>query len=362
VSAAEIRPGRVRFLAPEQGAVLIGSTEVRFEVSDGEPDVDRIDLYIRGKLVGSAFEPEWALTWEAPPEATGSELVAVAFAGTRLVEKSRLPTFEAAFGGEINVSVVQLFPVVLNRKGRYVRDLVKEDFTVMDEGRPVQIESFATEALTLSVAVVLDTSSSMFNRLGLVQDASVGFVDSLGRKDQVSVYDFNHAVREIVPPTLDHDRAKEGIRSLRAEGGTALYDAVCNVLSEVKKVPGRKAVFVFSDGLDERSIATLPVTIRAAREAEAIIYAVGAVSGKGMAAARDDLRQLAEETGGEAHFITRLKDLPSVFDNVLSHLRAQYVLSYPAPTGPSGVRSLDVRVSNDSYTVRCRKSYRHIAD
>jgi len=362
LGAAEIGDQRVRFLSPEQGALLIGTTDVRFEVIDDEPEVDRIDLYVQGRLIGSAFSPEWSLSWDAPSEAAGSELVAVAFSGDHLVEKSRLATYEAAFSGEIQVSVVQLFPVVLDRKGRYVRDLSRGDFTVLDQGEPVEIESFATEALSLSVAVVLDTSGSMFDRLGLVQDASCGFVDSLGGNDQVAVYDFNHAVREVVAPTQDRDHAKDGIRSLSADGGTALYDAVCNVLAEVRSIPGRKAVFLFSDGLDEHSVATLQHTIRAAREAEAIIYAVGAASGKGMAEARDDLRQLAEETGGEAHFITRLKDLPAVFDNVLSHLRAQYVLSYPPPPGPSGVRSLEVLVPQQKYSVRCRKSYQHIAE
>jgi VWFA-related protein len=349
----------IRFSAPDEGSYVVGETEIRFEIMETETEIDRIDLYVAGRLVGTALPPNWSLVWDAPSGVSGEDLVAVAFAGDRLVAKARRATYEAAYGDEIQVSVVQLYPVVVDRRGRYVRNLRKGDFTILDQGSPVEIESFATEALALSIAVVLDVSESMFDRLGLVQDASCGFVDELGDGDRVAVYEFNHGVREVVAFTGERDAVKEGIRSLRAVGGTALYDAVCSVLNEIRTVPGRKAVFLFSDGRDERSVTTLQHAIRAARQAEAIIYTVGTGDDLESLKARDDLRQLAEETGGEAHFIDRLKDLPEVFDDVLSHLRAQYVLSYPPPPGPPGVRSLEVRVSNKKYSVQCRKSYEH---
>lgn len=350
---------RFRFVSPEENSVLIGMTDIRMEVAAVDPEVDRIDLYVQGRLIGSALPPEWSVTWDAPTEATGSDIVAVAYSGNSPVARKRLSTYEATFGQEIQISVVQLYPVVLDRRGRYVRDLTRDDFTVLDQGKIVEIENFATDALSLSVAVMLDTSASMFDRLGLVQDASCGFVDKLRPGDQVSVYEFNHAVREVVAPTTNRVLAKQGIRSLRADGGTALFDAVCNVLDELSPIPGRKALFIFSDGLDERSVATLQHAIRAARQTEAIIYAVGAGSGAKLREARDDLSRLAEETGGEVHFINRLRDLPTVFDEVLSHLRAQYVLSYSPLPGPPGTRSLEVTVPEKKYTVRCRKTYQH---
>jgi Ca-activated chloride channel family protein len=357
--AAEAEASRIHFVSPDPNSVVIGVTEISFVVEPGKPEIDRIDVYVQGRLIGSAMPPGWRFDWDAPSGASGVDLVAVAFAAGTRVENVRLPTFAVPFGDKITVSVVQLYPVVVDRRGRYARDLTKDEFTVVDQGQKVEIESFATEALTLSVAIMLDVSASMFDRLGIVQEASCGFVNSLREGDRVAVYAFNREVREVVALTDDRVRAMKGIRSLKAGGGTALYDAACHVFREVRSVSGRRAVFLFSDGQDEHSIATLQQTIVAARQAESIVYAVGAGDDEASVEARVDLTQLSGETGGDAHFITRLKDLPEVFSRVLSHLRAQYVLSYTAPTGPPGVRSVEVQVSRPGYEVHCRKSYRH---
>ncbi len=348
---------RIRFVEPAANGLLIGQTSFRFEVGPGDADVERIDVYVDGVLVGSAVEPEWSFVWDAPSGASGTPVVAVAFAAGQLVARARLQTAAVGFGSEIDVSVVQLYPAVVDRRGRFVRDLEKRDFVIHDQGKPVAIEEFATEATTLSIAVVLDVSASMFDRLGLVQNAACGFVDELRADDEVSVYAFNQSLRQVVKPTRNHDNIKNGIRSLIADGGTALFDALMRVLYDLEEIPGRRAVFLFSDGLDERSVATLARVVEAARSAEAIVYAVGAGDDDRALEARDDLLLLAEETGGDAHFIRKLKELPAVFDAVLSHLRAQYVLSYPPPSGEPGIRQIEVGVTNKKYTVHCRSSY-----
>ncbi len=86
---------------------------------------------------------------------------------------------------------------------------------------------------------------------------------------------------------------------------------------------------------------------------------LGAGQDERSARARMDLRMLAEETGGEVHFIERFEELPTVFDAILDHLRSQYVLSYRPSPGPPGTRSLEIRCDKRSYRVRCRKSYYH---
>ncbi len=348
---------RVRFIEPPVGAVLIGPTDFEFAVIDGDPAVERIDVYIKGRLVGSALAPEWSFIWDAPSDVGGEAVYAVAFGADGLISKTRLETMDIGFGNEIQINVVQLYPVVVDRRGRFIRELAKKDFTVLDQGKVVDIETFATEATSLSIALVLDISGSMFDQLGLVQDASCGFVEQLRPEDEVSLYAFNQALRRVVPPTQDRTLVGNGVRSLVARGGTALYDAMMRVLGDLQNIPGRRAVFLFSDGMDERSVATLQQVVRAARKSEAIIYAVGSGKDKDTIEARDDLVVLAEETGGEAHFIGRLKELPKVFDSVLTHLRAQYVLSYPMPEGPLGLRRLEVRVANRKYKARCRSSY-----
>jgi len=350
----------VKFLSPQPGDLVAGLTHIQLAVINGTRNIERVDLYVRGRLIGTAFPPEWSLDWDAPTDITADGIDAVVYENGAMVGRVRLDTREFYFGETITVPAVQLYPVVVDRRGRYIKDLNAEDFIIYDQGRPVSIEHFATEPTSLSIAVVLDKSNSMSKKIGVVQSASCGFVDKLGPEDLVSAYAFNDRLQVITSPTRLRDPVKRGIRTLEPGGGTALYDALIRVLEEMEGLAGRKAVFVFSDGLDELSLASLEMVIDAARAHEAIIYTVGAGKDERTARARRDLRLLAEETGGDVHYIDRFEELPGVFDAILRHLRSQYVLSYRPPPGPPGLRTLEVRCRKRApFRVRCRKSYHH---
>jgi VWFA-related protein len=349
----------VQFISPQPGDLVTGMTQIQLAVINGTRHIERVDLYVRGRLIGTAFPPEWSLTWDAPTNVSADGIDAVVYEDGSMVGKVRLDTREFYFGESINISAVQLYPVVVDRRGRYIKNLSADDFRIYDQGQPVEIEHFATEATSLSIAVVLDKSNSMSKKIGVVQNASCGFVDKLGEEDEVSVYAFNQQLERIIAPTRLRGPVKRGIRTLEAGGGTALYDALIRVLEDMEGVTGRKAIFLFSDGLDELSLAGLEMVIDAARDHRAIIYTVGAGQDERSARARMDLRMLAEETGGEVHFIERFEELPTVFDAILDHLRSQYVLSYRPSPGPPGTRSLEIRCDKRSYRVRCRKSYYH---
>jgi len=359
IAAAAPAANLVQFVSPQAGDLVAGMTQIQLAVVNGTHHIERVDLYVRGRLIGTAFPPEWSLTWDAPTDITADGIDAVVYEAGAMVGRVRLDTREFYFGESIKVSAVQLYPVVVDRRGRYIKNLTADNFRVYDQGRPVEIEHFATEAASLSIAVVLDKSNSMSRKIGVVQNASCGFVDKLGEEDEVSVYAFNQQLERIIPPTRLRGPVKRGIRTLEAGGGTALYDALIRVLGEMEDVTGRKAIFLFSDGLDELSLASLEMVIDAARDNEAIIYTVGAGQDERTARARVDLRMLAEETGGEVHFIERFEELPAVFDAILDHLRSQYVLSYRPVPGPPGTRSLDIRCDKRKYSVRCRRSYHH---
>jgi len=349
----------VQFISPQPGDLVAGLTQIQLSVVNNTRHIERVDLYVKGRLIGTAFPPEWSLTWDAPTDIAADGIDAVVYEDGSMVGKVRLNTREFYFGESINVSAVQLYPVVTDRRGRYIKDLDAGNFRIYDQGRPVEIEHFATEAASLSIAVVLDKSNSMSKKIGEVQHASCGFVDKLGQEDEVAVYAFNQQLERIIRPTRLRGPVKRGIRTLEAGGGTALYDALVRVLQDMEGVSGRKAIFLFSDGLDELSLASLEMVIDAARDNEAIIYTVGAGQDERTARARVDLRILAEETGGEVHFIERFEELPAVFDAILDHLRSQYVLSYRPAPGPPGLRTLDIRCDKRKYRVRCRRSYFH---
>ena len=345
----------LRFVAPQEDAVLLGPTEFTFAVDD--PEVDRVDVYVGGRLIGSATPPEWTLTWDAPSSATGAAVVAVAYKASQMVDKVRRETTALAFSGEIDVTTVQLYPAVRDRRGRYVSDLTPADFQVLESGRAVELDAFASSASSLTIVFLLDVSASMEQDLSVVRDAAAHLVDQLGVDDQVALYAFHQAISVAVPPSLDRAGVKKRLFELKAGGGTALFDSVMRVLSDLEPVAGRKAIVVFSDGLDERSVTSLTRTVEAARRSEVLLYTIGTAHRQGDAAAREDLRQLADDTGGESFLVEKIRQLPEVFASILADLRAQYVLSFTPRPGPKGWRRVEVSVRNRGVDVRCRDSY-----
>ena len=348
---------RVAFLGPTEGDIVVGPTRFSFSVPEREPPIERIDVYVAGRQIDSALPGAWSFEWDVPRELIGAEYQAVVYADGRVVDKLRLTTSEIDLSEEIDVVEVQLFPVVVDRKGRYVGGLAREDFAVFDRGKQVTIKAFSQQASSLNLAMVLDISASMLPDLTLMKEASCRFIDSLAEGDRVTLYAFNHALLPEVPLTDELEQPKNAIRGLSASGSTALYDAVLRVLADLREVRGRKAVLLFSDGLDKRSVSSLDRTIEMARRSEVIIYAVAAER-DAEAAERHDLRMLAEETGGELYIIDKFKQLPAAFSSILDDLRAQYRLAYDPPAGPSGERALRVELpAHRKYRVRCRKSY-----
>jgi len=361
--AAEKSAGQAPFTieSPAPGTILVGPVVFRFRVSPGAPKITRIDVYGDSRLLGSAKPPSWQLATQFGTKDSPKRVVAVAYSGRTRVGLRRLESQRMDFGDEVRVVRVQLYPVVYDRHGRYVSDLTRDDFVVIDQGKPVTIDGFATRASTLSLAIVIDVSRSMLDTIGSVRSASHRFVKSLGPSDELALYAFNHALRRVVAPTMDHQAVQAGIDTLVADGGTAMYDALVRVLSDQRSIGGRKAVFLFSDGRDELSVSSLEHTVQVARNVGAIIYAVGTGEDREHRGAREDLKLLAEETGGQAYFIDEVKHLDEVFDAVLLDLRSQYMVSYPPPPGPSGLRSVEVTLASRrelrGYRVRCRHQY-----
>jgi Ca-activated chloride channel homolog len=358
VAAPAIAEGVVAFVSPRDGELVAGDTRFSFRVRDGA-DVARIDVYVGGTMAGSALPPGWSFHWTAPSTLVAAPIEAVAFdAADHQVERVRIRTAANVMEEWIDVRAVQLYPVVIDRGGRYVRGLPRDSFKVLDRGRPVEIEYFSEDLQGLSLAIVLDTSRSMTGKLSFVTEAASRLVERLGDGDTVSVYAFNHVV--VAGPEVeiaagaDRSTIQTFVRGLVADGGTAMYDALSGVLRELAPARGRKAVILFSDGRDERSLLTLSQVTNRARQSEAIIYTVGA-GGAGGDDARHDLETLARETGGDALFFDGYHKLDSVFESVLLDLRSQYALGWTPQDGESGIRPIEVRVPG--HRVRCRPSY-----
>ena len=177
---------------------------------------------------------------------------------------------------KVETSLVS-FPVsVLDRDGRFITGLKKEDFQIFEDGKEQTVDSFSSVEVPFTVILLLDVSPSTQFRIDEIQDAAIAFVDQLRPNDKVSVISFDERVRVLSPPTSNRNALRNAIRQAQFGDGTSLYEAVDYVISrELKRIEGRKAVVLFTDGVDTTSRrADYQSSIRDTEESEALFFPI----------------------------------------------------------------------------------------
>jgi Ca-activated chloride channel family protein len=261
----------------------------------------------------------------------------------------------------------------MDRDGRYITDLRKEDFQIYEDGIEQEVAWVAPVEQPFTILFLLDTSGSMGYRLQDLAAAANAFVRQLRLNDRLISATFNDTVQvqweaTAVKEVLDSKRFR-----LRGGGNTLLYDAVDYALKRMKKVEGRKAIVLFSDGYGSGVFASEKSTLRKAEEQDALIYTVQFdtapkepprnVNKKYFydAVERADryMRDLAQKTGGRPYQVDTLSDLGQAFGLIADELRRQYSLGYypkkPLETGQR--HEIKVRVRLPNLVVRARDSY-----
>jgi VWFA-related protein len=236
-----------------------------------------------------------------------------------------------------NVNEVNIVFTVTDKHGRFVKDLKKEDFKVLDDEKPQQILSFRSETdLPLRVGLLIDSSNSIRDRFKFEQEAAIEFLNQIirQRKDQAFVIGFD-TVAEVTQDYTDNtEELAHGVRMLRAGGGTALYDAIYYACREKLMNPPsspdgtRRAIILLSDGDDNQSRVTREEAVEMAQRAGVIIYAISTnITGE---KTRGDkvLERFAETTGGRLFTPFKLQDVADAFTDIQSELRSQYAISY----------------------------------
>src|SRR6266536_1686117 len=177
----------------------------------------------------------------------------------------------------VDTTLVSIPVSVMDRDGKYIPNLRKEDFRIWEDGVEQQVAYFASTEKPFTVVLMIDTSGSTRFKLQEIQDAAITFVDQLRPDDRVMVISFSDKVRVLTPqPTTDHNALSYAIRQAEPGSGTRLYDAVDQVINQqLNSVEGRKAIVLFTDGVDTTSKhGSYESTLRDAEELDALIYPV----------------------------------------------------------------------------------------
>src|SRR3989442_12388056 len=176
----------------------------------------------------------------------------------------------------VDTTLISIPVSVMDRDGKFIPNLRKEDFRIWEDGVEQQVAYFASTEKPFTVALVIDTSGSTKNRLQEIQDAAIAFIEQLRPDDRVMVFSFNDRIRVLSQPTSDRNMLRHAILQTEAGSGTRLYDAVDMVINQYfNRVEGRKAIVLFTDGVDTNSNrASYESTVRDAEELDALIYPV----------------------------------------------------------------------------------------
>jgi VWFA-related protein len=311
---------------------------------------------------------------------------------------------------EIETNLVTLPVTVMDRQGRFVSGLTERDFRVYEDGVEQKVGFFSSVETPFTVVLLIDTSPSTKYKIEEIRSAAISFVNQLRTDDKVMVVSFDQHYKVLTYPTNDRSRLAYAIRRADFGSGTSIYDAVNRTIdNELRQLSGRKAVVMFTDGVDTTSKrANYESSVRKAEEAEALIYPIrydtsgqysrgrsnrgriprrrsgggilsdilvgiitsaggGRISGgvgSGQTAGeyakgKSYLEELARLSGGRIFEADTTYNLDAAFRSIAEELRRQYSLGYyPEETGVYGDRKrIRVRVRRTNLVVRTKRSY-----
>lgn len=284
----------------------------------------------------------------------------------------------------VDTNLVTVPVSVMDYGGKFVTDLRREDFRVYENGVEQEVSFFAPVEEPFTVVLLLDTSPSTSFKLKDIQDAAIAFIDQLRPEDRAVGVTFNSQLRVLNRQMRDREGLRKAIRNITSAPGTYLYATVDVMLNKLfQRIPGRKALVLFTDGLDTlfipsqdtRRRATYASNMRDAAESGVLIYPVQYNTLEDMqrmyrenypealresySVASKYLEGLAQKTGGRHYRADNVEMLKESFASIAEELRRRYSLGYyPKDTSkPGQERRIKVRVNRANVVIKAKESY-----
>jgi VWFA-related protein len=263
---------------------------------------------------------------------------------------------------------------VTDSKGKSVSGLTADDIQVFENDAPQRIAAFAegskpvltgpsddTTAAGISVFILFNTSNQMYKLFPYVCDAIGEFIRRLDATDSVAIYTFSRNLFRAARLTQDHLLARSGLVHAVAGDDTAIFNSVLLTLRDAAKVPGRKAVVVFSSGSDNASIVGPGDVARVAENEGIPVYIISAQNPSDDRATAQGLTFLAKRSGGKVYWAPGWADQATAFKSVQADVKSSYtVYYYPSPDSEPGFRRTEVRLvspARQKWHVRVRAGY-----
>jgi Ca-activated chloride channel homolog len=257
------------------------------------------------------------------------------------------------------VRLVEVYATVFDRHDNYLADLSKDQFEIKDNGEICQIESVEPVTSGFSCAIMMDRTGSMLRALPTIKNAILRFIDAFREEDRLAVYGFNAMLKKSQDFTQDKNAAKQEVLRAIANGATAIFDSVAEVLQELSIRNGKKAIVVFTDGKDNSSYLSPEAVARRAKSLGIPLYFIA----QGEAAEEPRLvavlKEMSLATAGAAFVMKNPADVDKVFTKISRDLHNSYLLTYvPPPIDENRWRTIQLTVKGyKSARIRAREGY-----
>ena len=359
----------VLLMMPTYGEAVFGELEVTAEVYPPDVEVERVEFYLDGELMGIDDRAPFTLRIDAGQENIEHAFEAQAYLVGGAIVSTKVETPRISTDEEISVDLQQLFVTVLQDSGDRALDLEREDFAVFDNSQRQQIVTFERGDVPFTAVLLVDASSSMRGRqLQIALEGAETFVRNMRELDQAKLMLVSDRVLYETPFTSFASVLNVGLTEVEAAGGTTLNDNLYLAMKRLEERQGRRVVVVLSDGIDVESVLGMEEVRWIARQKQPVIYWIRL---EAKAERRSTWRSIAEhrreieafeaavvESGGRIETLESIDDVEKAFQWILEDLRNQYVLGYyPETTTGDEWHRILVRVRDDRLDVRTRGGY-----
>jgi Ca-activated chloride channel homolog len=278
------------------------------------------------------------------------------------------------------IETVPIYTTVVDRYGEIVRNLIRNDFTVLDNGQPQELTVFESGLQPISAAIMVDTSASMTLNMQLAVSAAEQFVIRMLPGDRARVGSFSDRVDLSPEFTGDRDALLRGLRDMHFGNPTKLWDAVDRTMAALAPLGGRRLIMLLTDGIDTASAVMPDGVLARSRANEIMVYVVqfrssaqayvaefSSAPSAGELFGSDGIRRLrasaayvarlARQTGGGHFVLGPYDDINATFSQVMHELHYQYVLGFTPPVADGRLHNIEVRVRRPGLLARARQGY-----
>lgn len=350
----------VAIAQPANQEVVFGKNKIVAEVSIDDPEmIDKVEFIVGEETIFIDREPPFECFHDFGEDPASWIVRVVAHHVEGVTVSDAVITRKARWASIARVNRVLLWVSATNKAGDFITDLDKSELAVYENDTSQSVIDFYAENRPITMAILIDTSGSMRDKITEVHQAAGSFVETLRDVDRALVIDFDDNVFLIQDLTADQAELRAAIESTEPLGATSIYDAIHAAYRKIGTIDGRKAIILLSDGEDTTSQFGFKRVLEEAKANNTLIYSIALGNDAGGAGRKNVLKEFSETTGGRYFAVKKASELSGVYQRIAEELRKQFYLTYSTTNESWDGRWIKLKVTTDrdNVKIRSRRGY-----